>query len=92
MHPGAAQTLLDTVLELTDPRPGESALDLYCGVGLFSAFLAPKVGRCIGVGAVQVADGRKAIAGANLARWTEKKVLTLRTLASWVNRRCTSAW
>lgn len=24
-------------------------LDIYCGVGLFSAFIAPKVGRCIGV-------------------------------------------
>ena len=27
-----------------------------------------------------------------LARCTLKKVFTLRTLASWVNRRCTSAW
>ena len=44
VHPGAAQTLLDTVLELTDPQPGESALDLYCGVGLFTAGLALRVG------------------------------------------------
>ena len=27
-----------------DPRPGESALDLYCGVGLFAAALAARVG------------------------------------------------
>ncbi|HET9654218.1 MAG TPA: class I SAM-dependent RNA methyltransferase [Kineosporiaceae bacterium] len=44
VHPGAAQTLLDTVLELADPRPGETALDLYCGVGLFTAGLALRVG------------------------------------------------
>jgi len=27
----------------------EILLDVYCGVGLFSAFLAPKVARCIGI-------------------------------------------
>ena len=27
-----------------DPQPGESALDLYCGVGLFAAALAARVG------------------------------------------------
>jgi tRNA/tmRNA/rRNA uracil-C5-methylase (TrmA/RlmC/RlmD family) len=45
VHPGAAQTLLDTVLAMTRPRPGESALDLYCGVGLFTAGLALRVGQ-----------------------------------------------
>lgn len=52
VHPGAAQTLLDTVLELAAPRPGESALDLYCGVGLFTVGLALRVGesgRVLGV-------------------------------------------
>jgi tRNA/tmRNA/rRNA uracil-C5-methylase (TrmA/RlmC/RlmD family) len=44
VHPGAAQTLLDAVLASADPRPGESALDLYCGVGLFTAGLALRVG------------------------------------------------
>jgi tRNA/tmRNA/rRNA uracil-C5-methylase (TrmA/RlmC/RlmD family) len=44
VHPGAAQTLLDTVLAMAQPRPGESALDLYCGVGLFTAGLALRVG------------------------------------------------
>lgn len=24
-------------------------LDVYCGVGLFSAFMAPRVGRCVGI-------------------------------------------
>jgi tRNA/tmRNA/rRNA uracil-C5-methylase (TrmA/RlmC/RlmD family) len=44
VHPGAAQTLLDTVLAMAQPRPGESALDLYCGVGLFTVGLALRVG------------------------------------------------
>jgi tRNA/tmRNA/rRNA uracil-C5-methylase (TrmA/RlmC/RlmD family) len=44
VHPGAAQLLADAVLDALDPRPGEIALDLYCGVGLFAALLAERVG------------------------------------------------
>ncbi|MBG0830813.1 class I SAM-dependent RNA methyltransferase [Planomonospora sp. ID67723] len=44
IHPGAAATLLATVMEFADPKPGEWALDLYCGVGLFAASLAEAVG------------------------------------------------
>jgi tRNA/tmRNA/rRNA uracil-C5-methylase (TrmA/RlmC/RlmD family) len=44
VHPGAAQALTAAVLEGLAPRPGERALDLYSGVGLFSAFLAERVG------------------------------------------------
>lgn len=44
VHPGAAETLLDSVLGGLEPRPGESALDLYCGVGLFAAMLAQRLG------------------------------------------------
>jgi tRNA/tmRNA/rRNA uracil-C5-methylase (TrmA/RlmC/RlmD family) len=44
VHPGAAQALLDAVLEATAPQPGERALDLYCGVGLFAVGLAARVG------------------------------------------------
>jgi tRNA/tmRNA/rRNA uracil-C5-methylase (TrmA/RlmC/RlmD family) len=44
VHPGAAQTLLDAVLAAADARPGERALDLYGGVGLFGAGLAAQVG------------------------------------------------
>jgi len=36
--------LSDAVLELAAPRPGERAVDLYSGVGLFSAGLALRVG------------------------------------------------
>ncbi|MGZ4604288.1 MAG: class I SAM-dependent RNA methyltransferase, partial [Kineosporiaceae bacterium] len=44
VHPGAAQALLEAVLAATAPAPGERALDLYGGVGLFSAGLAARVG------------------------------------------------
>ncbi|MEU4327792.1 class I SAM-dependent RNA methyltransferase [Nonomuraea dietziae] len=44
VHPGAAETLLDAVLSYAAPEPGEWALDLYCGVGLFAAGLAEAVG------------------------------------------------
>ncbi|CUR54784.1 23S rRNA (uracil-5)-methyltransferase [metagenome] len=44
VHPGAPATLVDAVLSMLDPRPGEKALDLYSGVGLFAAFLAERVG------------------------------------------------
>lgn len=44
VHPGAARVLADAVLEAADPRPGERALDLYSGVGLFTAALALRVG------------------------------------------------
>ncbi|HEX5595649.1 MAG TPA: TRAM domain-containing protein [Micromonosporaceae bacterium] len=44
IHPAAADTLVAAVLELLDPRPGESAWDLYGGAGLFAAALAERVG------------------------------------------------
>jgi tRNA/tmRNA/rRNA uracil-C5-methylase (TrmA/RlmC/RlmD family) len=67
VHPGAAEVLLDTVLAGLDPQPGESALDLYCGVGLFAATLAERLGPGGRVTAVEsdptaVADARHNLA------------------------------
>lgn len=44
VHPGAPSTLVSTVLDMLDPRPGERVLDLYAGVGLFARFLADAAG------------------------------------------------
>ncbi len=44
VHPGAPATLVTAVMEVLEPQPGESALDLYAGVGLFSRFLLDAVG------------------------------------------------
>ena len=44
VHPGAADLLADVVLAALAPEPGEVALDLYCGAGLFAGLLAEAVG------------------------------------------------
>lgn len=53
VHADAPETLVREVLELAQPNPGESAFDLYSGVGLFSAFLAQAVGETGRVYAVE---------------------------------------
>jgi len=53
VHPGAPEVLVDTVLAFLAPRPGESVLDLYAGVGLFARFLADAVGDPSGVTLVE---------------------------------------
>ncbi|WP_297741209.1 class I SAM-dependent RNA methyltransferase [uncultured Tessaracoccus sp.] len=40
IHPQAANTLVHAVLDGLKPQAGESAVDLYCGVGLFAGALA----------------------------------------------------
>lgn len=44
VHPGAPHTLVAAVLAGLDPRPGDTALDLYSGVGLFARFVLEAVG------------------------------------------------
>lgn len=44
VHPGAAATFVDHVLDMLEPQPGERALDLYAGVGVFARALADYVG------------------------------------------------
>ncbi|MEU9608262.1 TRAM domain-containing protein [Streptomyces sp. NPDC048057] len=44
VHPQAADTLVKAVMQGLMPRKGETALDLYCGVGLFAGAIAERVG------------------------------------------------
>jgi 23S rRNA (uracil1939-C5)-methyltransferase len=44
-----AGAMVQYLLEHLPLRPDSVVLDVYCGVGLFSAFIAPRVGRLVGV-------------------------------------------
>jgi len=44
-----AEQMVVTLLDWLQLSRDSTLLDVYCGVGLFSAFLAPLVGRCIGI-------------------------------------------
>ncbi|MFR9724629.1 class I SAM-dependent RNA methyltransferase [Streptomyces sp. MS19] len=44
VHPQSAALLVDAVMRGLTPRKGETALDLYCGVGLFAGALADRLG------------------------------------------------
>jgi tRNA/tmRNA/rRNA uracil-C5-methylase (TrmA/RlmC/RlmD family) len=76
VHPQAPRVLVEAVLAALAPRAGERALDLYAGVGLFSAFLADAVGP--GGGVVSVEGDRRAseLAGENLADFPQASVRT----------------
>ncbi len=67
VHPGAPTALVSAALDGLSPRPGERALDLYAGVGLFARFLADAQGD---QGSVVAVEGDAVAAGharANLA-------------------------
>jgi tRNA/tmRNA/rRNA uracil-C5-methylase (TrmA/RlmC/RlmD family) len=52
VHPAAADALADCVLDFLAPAPGDTALDLYAGAGLFAGLLAAAVaptGRVVAV-------------------------------------------
>ena len=44
VHPGAAQLLADAVVDALEPKPGDIAVDLYCGAGLYAGVLADRIG------------------------------------------------
>ncbi len=72
-HPAAADTLAAAVLEALRPEPGDIALDLYCGAGLFAGVLAEAVGpsgSVIGIeqDAAAVRDARHNLRGTPWAR------------------------
>ncbi len=75
VHPGAAAVFVETVMSWLRPQPGERALDLYAGVGLFAAALADSVGESGAVLAVDAEGPAMASARLNLAGrpWVEMR-------------------
>jgi tRNA/tmRNA/rRNA uracil-C5-methylase (TrmA/RlmC/RlmD family) len=69
VHPGAADVLAAAVLAALDPRPGQGALDLYCGAGLFAGVLAQAVGPAGRVVAIEEDAAAVRDARHNLREW-----------------------
>ncbi len=76
VHPGAATALAQAVLDGLDPQPGERALDLYAGVGLFAALLGEKVGPAGSVLAIESDPRACADAARNTADLPHVRVRT----------------
>jgi tRNA/tmRNA/rRNA uracil-C5-methylase (TrmA/RlmC/RlmD family) len=74
VHPAAADTLTAAVLADLEPRPGDVALDLYCGAGLFAGVLAPAVGPSGMVVGVEADDAAVRDARHNLREWPWARV------------------
>ena len=89
VHPAAAQTLVDAVLELLAPRTGETAWDLYGGVGLFAAALAGRVGSGARVTLVEAAPAGVAAARENLRDLPLVEVVAARVETALARRRIT---
>ncbi len=74
VHPAAADVLTGAVLAGLQPRPGDVALDLYCGVGLFAGALAPAVGPGGTVIGVEASEAAVRDARHNLREWPWARV------------------
>lgn len=81
VHPGAADALVEAVLDGVQPRPGERCWDLYAGVGLFSGALAQRVGESGEVFSVE--ELRRA---SDHARSNLRDLPAVRTVAQRVQR------
>ncbi|MFE2428637.1 class I SAM-dependent RNA methyltransferase [Streptomyces sp. NPDC059373] len=79
VHPQAPDLLVEAVMQGLMPRKGETALDLYCGVGLFAGALAERVGdtgAVLGIesGKRAVEDARHNLGGHDRVRIEHGKV------------------
>ena len=74
VHPGAADALTAAVMTGLAPRPGDIALDLYCGAGLFAGALAPAVGPGGTVVGVEADSAAVRDARHNLREWPWARV------------------
>ena len=74
VHPGAADALAGAVTAWLDPQPGDVALDLYCGAGLFAGVLARAVGPTGTVIGVEADHAAVRDARHNLREWPWARV------------------
>src|SRR3984957_10270783 len=74
VHPAAADTLTTAVLAGLEPQPGDAALDLGGGGGLFAGALAPAVGPGGMVVGVEADDAAVRDARHNLREWPWARV------------------
>ena len=74
VHPGAADVLTEVVMAELAPEPGDVALDLYCGAGLFAGSLARAVGPGGTVIGVEADNAAVRDARHNLREWPWARV------------------
>ncbi|MCE7081275.1 class I SAM-dependent RNA methyltransferase [Streptomyces sp. ST2-7A] len=79
VHTRAPEVLVDAVMRGLLPRKGETALDLYCGVGLFAGALADRMGETGAVLGIEssaraVRDARQNLADFERVRVEQGKV------------------
>jgi len=79
VHPAAAATLVDAVLDGAEVRSGDRVVDLYAGVGLFTAFLAEEAGPAGSVAWVEADRGAVADARQNLGDLPTVEIVPRRT-------------
>jgi tRNA/tmRNA/rRNA uracil-C5-methylase (TrmA/RlmC/RlmD family) len=74
VHPAAADALARAVVAALMPAPGDVALDLYCGAGLFAGVLAREIGPAGSV--IGIEGNRTAVRDArhNLREWPWARV------------------
>ncbi|BCB82466.1 hypothetical protein Pflav_088760 [Phytohabitans flavus] len=87
VHPAAADTLAGAVLDMLEPRHGESAWDLYGGAGLFAAALAAKLGPDAPITLVESAPPAVVAARTNLADLAGPRVVSSTVEAALRRRR-----
>lgn len=86
VHVEAPRVLADAVLTALAPRPGESVVDLYAGVGLFASLLGDMVGPDGSVLAVESSARAAADAARNSADQPWVKVRTAPVTPALVSR------
>jgi tRNA/tmRNA/rRNA uracil-C5-methylase (TrmA/RlmC/RlmD family) len=87
VHPAAADTLVNAVLELLRPAEGEVAWDLYGGAGLFAAAVAERTRARMTV--IESSPVGVAAARANLADLASVEVIAAKVEVALARRRVT---